>query len=338
MQTLYPPQVFSQEIGDLAFLPSIDNSELNNIPGSSAETSELSVQTDPLQIASNNFFENTTPITSQNIENDGTLFAKANAGSYQAIDMETRNKIALYADFALCGIHSKPFRTTRVVYASKDFQVIAGKDVESSNIFYSFLGFTPAANIISDITLTNHPYDESSKVHKGFLNIFLKNEEALINIVSKEIREKTVSSLIMTGSDSGGVYAIFTALALKFRGESSSVKDVEVYTFGQPRIGDKAFAQLVTEKLIVRRVVHQSDPIPHRPQISQGYLHFDTEYWDKTIGTNGGEVFKCDGIKDQSRRLMGENPQCSASATGLASIEHEGPYLFKTVKDCDNSS
>ncbi|KAG9288158.1 hypothetical protein G9A89_020464 [Geosiphon pyriformis] len=290
----------SQEIGDLPLLSFITNSE----------TLPNNFQLPKEELASNNYFDNTSPLTSQNIENYKTLFA--NAGSNQGIKKEFNEidseKIELYGLSAQRIYCSIPLEAEDIIYSSDGIQVMAEKDAANSEIIISFRGITRATNIISDITLTNYPYDESSKVHQGFLKIFQKNEKALINQVLTMINDNHPLTLTMTGFDSGGVYAIFTALALKLQGNSFQFKDINLYTFGQPRIGDKAFAQLVKEKLIVRRVIYNNDLIPHKPQIAQGYLHFDTEYWIKPLGLAKFQTFTCEGIKDQSGKYLGENP------------------------------
>jgi hypothetical protein len=51
-----------------------------------------------------------------------------------------------------------------------------------------------------------------------------------------------------------------------------------VMTFGQPRVGDPAFAShfqhtMAALKTPYYRVVHNKDPIPHAPAILMGYWH-----------------------------------------------------------------
>lgn len=41
--------------------------------------------------------------------------------------------------------------------------------------------------------------------------------------------------------------------------------EVTMYNFGQPRVGDKAFAQFATSKLQMFRVTHNKDMVPHIP-------------------------------------------------------------------------
>ncbi|KAG9300136.1 hypothetical protein G9A89_001266 [Geosiphon pyriformis] len=306
----------SQEIDDLELLPSITNNELlDNLQGFSVETPannpDSPIQENiSLQLASDNFFDNTSLLSSQNIENDETLFVKAgsNQGIKQKITDLESNNIELYGFSArtlYCGLI---LPTQHVIYSSNEIRVMVEKNDVIPEIIISFRGNTPTTNIISDITLTKYPYDQSSKVHQGFFKIFQKNEKALINKVVKMIRKNSDLSLTMAGFDSGGVYAIFTALAIKFQGGSLQTKDIKLYTYGQPRIGDKAFAQLVTKKLIVKRVIYDNDLIPHKPQKAQGYLNFDTEYWVKSLGSGKFQTFQCEGIKDQSGKYLDENP------------------------------
>ncbi|KAG9305128.1 hypothetical protein G9A89_001238 [Geosiphon pyriformis] len=270
----------SQEIGDLALSLSVTD----NLQGSSVDSS--SQDGINFQLASNSF-ENTNPFL---LQNDGTLFTEADPdrGIKEEIDQNVSGKIELYGKSAkriYCGI---PLQAERVIYSSDDIQVIAKKDVVKSEIIFSFRGYEPADHIIRDMTLIQYLFDQSSKVHQGFFKIFQNHRKVLIDRVLTEINKNINFSLSMTGFDSGG--------------------DINVYTFGQPRIGDKAFAKLVTENLIVRRVVLDNDSIPHSPQIHQGYIHFDTEYWIQSHGISQFYTFKCEAIKDQSGKYLRENP------------------------------
>lgn len=55
----------------------------------------------------------------------------------------------------------------------------------------------------------------------------------------------------------------------------------ELYTYGEPRVGNEAFANFVTSSIGERfRVIHYADIVPHLPpQIPVPYAHFANEVW-----------------------------------------------------------
>jgi hypothetical protein len=72
-----------------------------------------------------------------------------------------------------------------------------------------------------------------------------------------------------------------------------------LYTFGQPRVGNEAFATYVTASIPERyRVIHYADIVPHvPPMIPIPYAHFSNEIWYdeamKTFKQCGAEEFRC---------------------------------------------
>ena len=73
----------------------------------------------------------------------------------------------------------------------------------------------------------------------------------------------------------------------------------ELYTYGEPRVGNENFANYVTQSIPQRyRVIHHNDIVPHLPpQLPIPYAHFAYEIWyDKNMQSYkqcGAEEFKC---------------------------------------------
>lgn len=55
----------------------------------------------------------------------------------------------------------------------------------------------------------------------------------------------------------------------------------QLYTFGEPRVGNEAFASFVTKSISERyRIIHYADIVPHvPPQLPIPYAHFANEIW-----------------------------------------------------------
>jgi hypothetical protein len=145
--------------------------------------------------------------------------------------------------------------------------------------------------------------DEAVMVHMGFMEDVDSVSTDIIAEVHKELKEHVDSvsaELIqavrnvagMQGAAAGGAtaptYPIFvtghskgggeaTLFALELERQGFNVR--AVYTLGQPRVGNKAFAELYNATLQEEtfRIVNQNDIVPSLPGVLMGYRHEGNE-------------------------------------------------------------
>ncbi|KAK4283549.1 hypothetical protein QN277_000489 [Acacia crassicarpa] len=118
----------------------------------------------------------------------------------------------------------------------------------------------------------------------------------------------------------GGAMAAFCGLDLTV---NQNAQDVQVMTFGQPRVGNAAFAsyysQLVPKTI---RVTNEHDMIPHLPPYYSYFPHKTYHYFPREVWLNsmryGSLVYKAEKICDSS----GEDPSCSRSVSGNSISDH----------------
>ncbi|XP_024310813.1 lipase isoform X3 [Brachypodium distachyon] len=98
---------------------------------------------------------------------------------------------------------------------------------------------------------------------------------------------------------------------------------VELITFGQPRVGNPAFAAYFSEQVPrTIRVTHENDIVPHLPPYfyylgQWTYHHFAREVWlHETVV--GNVVTKNETVCD----CTGEDPTCSRSVYGRSVADH----------------
>ncbi|KAG9288591.1 hypothetical protein G9A89_008463 [Geosiphon pyriformis] len=88
-------------------------------------------------------------------------------------------------------------------------------------------------------------------VEKSLFQPYLECKDKFFSLVQKSLsKNPEIEQIGIIGHSLGGALAIFAALDLKkFRTESTFLKgrqiDIEVVTFGAPRIGDRIFAHYV---------------------------------------------------------------------------------------------
>ncbi|KLO08038.1 alpha/beta-hydrolase [Schizopora paradoxa] len=158
-------------------------------------------------------------------------------------------------------------------------------------------------------------------VHQGFLVALNSVASLVTSAVAQQLDEHPNYTLIATGHSLGSALASLGAVSLAANFPGHPMK---LYTFGQPRTGNPAYAALA-ESLIgvenIFRAVHTTDIVPLVPPQILGYQHHATQYWnfaDPSVTTN---VKECSG---------GEDPTCSDSVvlgTIPAHLEYFGQAL-----------
>ena len=166
-----------------------------------------------------------------------------------------------------------------VAVPGTDTQVIVVE--ESDHIIIAFRGTSNIRDWITDAQflrklLVEEANGDRCEVHHGFLDAY----ESVIEPLAAYLRQIVVGArkVFVTGHSLGGALAILAALELK----RQAFAIAQVYTFGQPRVGNAAFKRLYEWSLgsSTFRVVYQEDivaRVPHLPAWHDPYRHVGTE-------------------------------------------------------------
>lgn len=105
---------------------------------------------------------------------------------------------------------------------------------------------------------TTCPY---GKVHSGFANVYMTFRKELLECIA--IINQGNKNIIVTGHSLGAAVATLVGVDLAQFG----YKNIAVYNFASPYVGDQSFKELVddTLKLPVYRIVNMSDIVPALP-------------------------------------------------------------------------
>ena len=118
-------------------------------------------------------------------------------------------------------------------------------------------------------------------VHKGFndyVNTVLEtmvdtNDDGIDEVLFNEILANTDTRVLLTGHSLGG--AVATLLAERLVSMGIDKDRVPVITFGAPAIGNAAFAEVYGDKIDLRRITNNADPVPGSLQtFFGGYKQF----------------------------------------------------------------
>ncbi|CAE7032110.1 faeA [Symbiodinium natans] len=164
----------------------------------------------------------------------------------------------------------------------------------------SFKGSTSITNyLLGDFDiLLDRPFSScpDCRVHKGFYNSWRSLQDETQRALEDLGCDK--KPLRVSGHSLGGAMALLAAFQLS---EKYQIK--EIYTFGQPRVGNEAWVNAFEARMANAsffRVVSYMDPVPHLPPSwLMGYRHVGAEVWYNTTSL-GSPAFCAAGQEDCS--------------------------------------
>ncbi|KAF9581217.1 hypothetical protein BGW38_001851, partial [Lunasporangiospora selenospora] len=112
------------------------------------------------------------------------------------------------------------------------------------------------------------------EVHAGFYESFTKSAVSVLSAAQKSIAAGNTTRVTVVGHGLGGAIASIAAVYLQLH--IHGVK-IQAFTFGQPRVGNEAFANYVDAKLDITRINNKKDPSPILPGLFLGYTSFSGE-------------------------------------------------------------
>jgi pimeloyl-ACP methyl ester carboxylesterase len=197
----------------------------------------------------------------------------------------------------------------------------------------AFRGTYSIANTIADLSTIPQQYvpypggeddDDETKppecanctVHMGFYDSWQNTKDEILPHVEQALQQYPGYQLTLVGHSLGGAVAALAALELLSRGYFPTVT-----TFGEPRLGNRAFADYLDSRFHLsngsigatslpsrfRRVTHLGDPVPLLPIEEWGYTPHSGEIFiaQADIPPELGNVYHCQGPYD---------PNCSTGS------------------------
>ncbi|KAG9304083.1 hypothetical protein G9A89_005993 [Geosiphon pyriformis] len=166
---------------------------------------------------------------------------------------------------------------------------------------------------VEDWPWKNNPMESIGKnspgdvlVHAEIFKLYSMAKSRLLSNVKEmvAISKHRNFEIVLIGEGIGGAYASLAALDIH---KIAPANPIKVFTFGQPRLGNLAFAKYINSfspALRVYRVTHYKDNVPLIPTSDEGYHHCDQEIWITGTNSRNPLAFQCISINDV------ENQEC----------------------------
>jgi len=200
-------------------------------------------------------------------------------------------------------------------------------------IVVAYRGTNNLANLIQDLAYAwlPSPRGDGTRMHKGFyaatMSIYPRVLKLLRHISTSHYPKYKV---VLTGHSLGGAMATISYYLLSHDMPNLSYV---LITFGEPRVGDRAFADYINQQRIpAARVVNGLDAVPHVSVASLGFVHHLTEFWTtngttRICGTRDYEDLTCSASRISKDFNAIDHLTYLGTAIGLNCIE-ENPTSF----------
>jgi triacylglycerol lipase len=210
------------------------------------------------------------------------------------------------------------FEVTHVLYnKTSDLHGFAGILSETKTIYLVFRGTKSILNWMEDIEIQLVPHslcDAPSHVHLGFYESSLGIREQAVNALTNLRKIHPDYQVLITGHSYGAAVSQLIGMEIQ-----EMMSDVEIYNFGQPRVGDANYSACVNKIFSehLYRFVHDRDIVPHLPTAYR-YRHSCREIFE----TADGDLITCGNDE-----MLCEDPACS-SQYALQETAVEDHYFY----------
>lgn len=160
-------------------------------------------------------------------------------------------------------------------FSGKTTQLFVGND-KNDNIVISIRGTDPSEieDILTDADITLRDF-HFGKVHRGFYNALDEVYSSVVVLLKQfDVNHK----IIINGHSLGGALSVLLATRLTIE---HGFKNIEIITYGQPRVGDESFINEVELLFgnLYKRIVNDLDAVPKLPPVSKlCFAHSDDLY------------------------------------------------------------
>jgi hypothetical protein len=209
-----------------------------------------------------------------------------------------------------------------------DLQGYIGYIHSTKTIYITIRGSSSAKNWLDDFEIRLIPYNTfpecKCSVHRGFYNSALSVTNQTIETIQKLKQIYPSYSVVATGHSYGAATSQLLAMELV-----KAQIYVQIYNYGQPRIGDANYAAFVNTKIWnYFRTTHYKDIVPHLPPTKGfDYYHSCREIFEDFTG----KLMECSNTNC-------EDPNCANQYKVYETNTDDHSYYLGHYLSCETST
>ncbi|KAI9295218.1 alpha/beta-hydrolase [Neoconidiobolus thromboides FSU 785] len=181
-----------------------------------------------------------------------------------------------------------------------------GLDTVNRIVVISFRGTSNIKNWVQNVKIAKTDlFSGNSKiqVHLGFKQARDALSPVYTPVVSELLKSNPGFKLVVVGHSLGGAIGNLAAIDLQ-ASQKLSWGNIQLFTYGQPRVGNADFANWFDSlNLLSTRVTNDQDIVPHVPPRSMSFNHYFVEMW---LHKNSAKICSTSQIEDASCSLSAE--------------------------------
>ncbi|KAG9293111.1 hypothetical protein G9A89_016473 [Geosiphon pyriformis] len=293
-----------------------EQEELQGVLKSFDDSKVLSAEKDLTQMNSDSIFQDTSIIT-KNIENDYSDISylpenqsiNIKPGSDKILKKEEdilgntrreftiedwKNLFELIVNFGKNAFKPSLVNDVQTLWKIRKYAEYAGYIYCLKEEIISLSNRVDVQIDVEDINSINVVFRGNNK---DLPNLFKNNRQTFYitwkgrRVQDAMIHREIYKEFLWIRGSLGGVFAVLSALSFK---EAYPEREVTVYTYGQPRIGNVEFANYVDSVFSkkynpnIYRMTKLSDKLPLIPERERNYKHHSEEFF-----LNGKETYRC---------------------------------------------
>jgi hypothetical protein len=230
-----------------------------------------------------------------------------------------------YSKMQLSGPASGFIYDTTLHDPKTDLKGYTGILTSTKTIYIVLRGSSSLMNWLNDFEARLVPYDTfhdcNCNVHHGFYKSALGIVNQTIDSIIRLQHLYPHFTTILTAHSYGASCGQLLAMELIKQGYQ-----LQVYNYGQPRVGDTNYADFVNKRLQLYRATHHKDIVPHVPPTTGlGYVHSCIEIYED----ENGKLKTCNTCED---------PTCSAQFDLRHTNITDHSYYIGHPIDCQKST
>ncbi|KAL2828656.1 Alpha/Beta hydrolase protein [Aspergillus cavernicola] len=221
---------------------------------------------------------------------------------------------------------SHPPSPKRIIVAFRGTYSLANAIIDLSAYPQEYVPY-PAGNDTDSDDNDKQPKCSNCSVHAGFMSAWRNTRSTILETISSARDQYPDYRLELVGHSLGGAVAALAGTEMRILGW-----DPVVTTFGEPRVGNKAFVEYLDtifhldvddmHAWTFRRVTHVNDLVPLFPLTEWGYeMHAGEIYISRVdLPFSVEDVVYCQGGRDK---------ECISGGEGEAEAETTAPLLLR---------